>query len=149
MDALVKIVFLLEQEEGYPPVSRESVWAKRLHENRYQIDNIPFYIREISHNDIVETKTIGGEIRFKQLLEQSGASTFRLLLIDPSTSGQVRDALKQLGCESEYNKEMGLIAVEIPKNVPIQPFLRYAMIEQKKGALDIEEGALRHGILDE
>ncbi len=40
----VKIVFELQQDEdGYPPVTRESLWATPTDGGLYRLDNIPFF----------------------------------------------------------------------------------------------------------
>jgi hypothetical protein len=142
-----KIVFDLEQDaEGYPPVEHEGLWATPLSNGNFAIDNIPFYASGISSADEVEVEAIDGELRFKKLLKPSGTSTFWLILTDLSSNVKVRAHLESLGCRSEYNQHIGLIAVEIPSSTPIHPFLAYIVEEKEKGALDFEESALRHAL---
>lgn len=142
-----KIVFRLQPDaDGYPPVTREGLWAIPLPNGNFVIDNIPFYAGGISAEDEVEAEIVDGELFFKNLLKPSGISTFRLILTDPAVNAQVRAHLESIGCKSEYNQHMGLIAVEIPSDTPIHPFLNYIVEEKGKGALDFEEGALRHAL---
>jgi hypothetical protein len=147
VESRVKILFLLDQEDGYPPIARESVWARSSSENRYLIDNIPFFVRGISPDDEVEVDFISGEAFFRRLYRPSQVSTFRLFLFDPvNDRTRIREQLKKLKCESEYNQHIGLLAVAIPANIAIQPFLDYAFNQKENGVLDVEEGALRHSI---
>lgn len=142
-----KIVFQLDRDEdGYPPSDYERLWAIPLPNGNYLIDNIPFYVIGISVEDEVLTEVKDGELYFKELIKPSGISTFRLIPSDPSMSGKVRSDVKELGGMSEYSQELGLIAVEIPASISIQPFLDYIMEEQENGVLDFEEGALRHEV---
>src|SRR3990167_5368294 len=136
-----KIVFRLPPGTGgYPPVEREGLWAIPLPNGSYVIDNIPFYAQGISADDEVEIDVVDGELFFKKLLKPSGNSTFRLILTEPSANGQVRAHLESLGCKSEYNGDIGLIAVEIPSATPIHRFINYLLEERANGALDFEEG---------
>ncbi|WP_026293255.1 DUF4265 domain-containing protein [Rudaea cellulosilytica] len=140
-----KIIFELEQDaDGYPPVKREGLWAKPLLNGNFVIDNIPFYVAGISAEDEIEAERIDGELLFKKLLKPSGISTFRLILTDPTINATVRAQLETLGCKSEYNESMGLVAVEIPSTTPIHPFLAYIAAKKEEGELDFEESALRH-----
>ena len=57
----IKIRFELQQgENGYPPDRWETVWANEVQPGVYAIDNIPFFVRGISSEDVVEAKDDGG-----------------------------------------------------------------------------------------
>lgn len=142
-----KVVFRLAQDEfGYPPTDAEIVWTHKLPNGNYRVDNIPFYIRGISSEDEIAADKKDGVVFFRELINPSGNSTFRLLLSDPAKSDQIRGDLGRLGCLVEFHKNVALLAVEIPGGVPIEPFLEYVMYAQERDELDIEEGALRHTI---
>jgi hypothetical protein len=142
-----KIVFELRpDEDGYPPASSEGIWALPLENGNFLIDSIPFYVLGISPDDEVAAETSGEELVFKNLIRPSGNSTFRLLLTEPDTSEVVRSQLRLLGCESEFNQFVGLVAVEIPASVDIHPFLDFIVEARDEGNLDFEEAALRHKV---
>ena len=142
-----KVVFRLAQDEfGYPPTDAEIVWAYKLSGGTYRIDNIPFYIRGISSDDEIAVDIKDDVVFFRELITPSGNSTFRLLVSDPEKSDQIRGDLGRLGCLVEFNKNVALLAVEIPGALSIEPFLEYVMFAQQRDELDIEEGALRHMI---
>ena len=150
MNQHVKIVFkLLDDGSGYPPVGVERLWATPLNNGNFIIDNIPFYVVGISSGDEVSSLEVNGEFIFSNLVKKSGNSTFRLFLNNPETSENVRLALRQKGCSSEFNQHVGVVAVEIPESVEIYPFLEYIVNEQNSDELDIEEGALRHDISEQ
>ncbi len=45
----VKITFrLVQDEDGYPGVGYESMWARRLPDGTFEIDNIPFYSYDVA-----------------------------------------------------------------------------------------------------
>ena len=147
MKTMTKIVFRLEQDEsGYPPSGSEAVWAVELKNGHYKVENIPFYIRGISSGDEIAVDRSEDGLYFRELINPSGNSTFRLLLTHPEFAEDVRRDLLTLGCVTECHKRMGLLAVEIPPSVQIQPFLDYIVNAQACDQIDIEEGALRHVI---
>lgn len=115
-----------------------------LENGNFLVDNIPFYVLGVSPDDEVAAETEGDKLVFKSLIHPSGSSTFRLLLTEPNSSETVRSRLRLLGCETEFNQHVGLIAVEIPENVDIHPFLDFIVEARDKGDLDFEEATLRH-----
>lgn len=147
MSSSKQVTFELQGDgSGYPPDSYERVWALPLANGNLLVDNIPFYVMGISSGDEIEARELGGELFFRRLVRPSGNSTFRLLLTDPSKSTIIRQELAALGCESEFNQIVGVLAVEVPKNVSVASFLAYISHAQQNGDVDVEEGALRHQI---
>ncbi|WP_420025961.1 DUF4265 domain-containing protein [Cronobacter dublinensis] len=50
----IKVTFrLIQDEDGYPPVTYESVWLKRNSNGEYELDNIPLYIYGVSKGDVI------------------------------------------------------------------------------------------------
>jgi hypothetical protein len=120
----VKIIVPLEQDEdGYPPVGSERLWALHLGEGRYQLDNIPFFARDLALGDVVsavpEEGAEEGVLRYQQVLQPSGHSTFRILVHDESQVPEVCRLLEQLGCDIERSHLPRLAAIDIPPRVPL------------------------------
>jgi hypothetical protein len=120
----VKIIVPLEQDEdGYPPVGSERLWALHLGEGRYQIDNIPFFARDLAWGDVVsavpEEGAEEGVLRYEQVLQPSGHSTFRILVQDASQVSELCSLLEQLGCDTERSHLPRLVAIDIPPSVPL------------------------------
>lgn len=142
-----KVIFRLDQDEdGYPPAAFEGLWATVLPNGNFKIDSIPFYVLGISGDDEIEVDSVNDELWFRSLVGPSKNSTFRLLFSNKDTHVKVREELNKLGCKSEYNQKIGLVAVEIPENTAIKPFLNYILDGQKRGEFDFEEAALRHSV---
>jgi hypothetical protein len=141
----VKIGFYLEQDEdGWPPTTRENMWAVDLGDGRYRIDNIPFYVLGISDGDLVSATTEeDGRLVFSELIEASPNSTFRLIVLNKDETSEVRTMFRDLGCPSELVSH-GFIALHIPGSVTMKPIA--TLIEQgdEDGRWEFEEGALRH-----
>jgi len=58
---LTHVIFKLNQDAYlWPPVATERMWACKVGEGQYKIDNIPFYARGVSANDVVSVIEEGG-----------------------------------------------------------------------------------------
>jgi hypothetical protein len=141
-----KMRFSLEQDEdGYPPYATEGIWVLPLESGRYRIENIPFYARGISCEDIVEGEFDETEaLTFVSLASASGRSTFRVIVHDPKEIEAVRGEIKRLGADTEVHLDQQMIAVDVPADVAVKPLLNYLVDSRASGVSDFEEGALRH-----
>ncbi len=144
----VKVYFELpEEQEGYPPDRVESLWAEQVDPGDFKIDNIPIYVRGIASGDIVAADPDDeGQLQFKKLLRSSGNSVFRLYVFDEQEVLSLRRTLRDIGYESEQSHVPNLVAVEIPANKPIQPFLDLIVKQAEEKHLEYQEAALRHKI---
>lgn len=142
---LTKIVFELEPSEWHDH-GTESLWAKLLGDNAYQIDNIPFYAYGVSDKDIVFAKKIDNELLFQKVIKNGGHSTYRIFQ-NEDVEGQVFSAywkpLEEIGCGKETGGD-GFFAVDVPPETDI--YRAYALLE--KGEEDeiwqFEEGKCGH-----
>jgi hypothetical protein len=145
MTDLVKIFFRLKQDEdGYPEVSAESVWAKPTGVvDEYIVDNIPFFIREATIGDTLKAHIEEGVLWFDSLRQQSGNSLIRIVLFDNSLKEKISDKLDAMGCSTEYSKDHNLLAVNIPAEVDLIDVQDYLQSEADIGNIDFEEPILR------
>lgn len=145
-DDFVKIFFRLEQgEDGYPPVTTESLWAKEVPEIGYQLDNVPFYAKGVSWNDIVEAEPDeDGSLNFKRVVRQAGHSTIRVMVFDEAEVSPLRKELEKLGCDSEQDYVHQLISVDIPPTVDIRNV--WNLLEQclSDDKLEYEDACIQH-----
>jgi hypothetical protein len=114
----VRVLFRLERgRDGYPPVDVEGLWAKPVGEGRYEIDNIPFFVREIAVGDIIEADHFKSEFWFRSVVSRSGHSTIRVIIYQAHLA-EMRQTIEQqlsaLGCDWEGGHIASLIAVDVP-----------------------------------
>ena len=103
----VKIYFdLAPDENGYPPAKSEFLWSIPTQRGTYLIDNIPFFVRDISLGDEISAKKEGGQLHFAKLLKKSRNSTLRVLLKKPGRTGALRKQLAAFGCGSELDEHL-------------------------------------------
>lgn len=143
-----KIYFRLQQDEnGYPPTPWESLWGRRITANIFEIDNIPFYVMDISPGDRIRAELVNDRYEYRDTVLRGGNSVFRVYVYDESKIGLSRNRFRSLGIQSELNYGK-MFAIEIPAKADIGPVLDLLMEGQDKGEWDIEEASLRHSVPD-
>jgi hypothetical protein len=142
-DQHVKILFHLEQDEdGYPPVSAETLWAIKVGEGLYKIDNIPFFATGIAVNDIVSAEPEAGMLLYKEVVHPSEHSTFRVVVYQHDEVPEVHGLFKQLGCSTEQSHLPGLIAIDVPPSVSWEELKRVLDAGREQDRWDYEEACL-------
>lgn len=146
-----KIGFKLERDEdGYPPADWEWLWASRVGEGTFKIDNIPFFAKGVSCDDIVTAEQTAKGLIFRGLHRPSGHSTVRVVVYqEDREEGQVntivqdiRQSLQNLGCATELSHIPNLIAVDIPPNVNYESISAFLSEKEEEELLEYEEAAL-------
>jgi hypothetical protein len=100
-----KVLFRVPEEDGSANV--ETLWAFDLGEDRYRLDNSPFYAYSVSVGDVVYAPIDPDEGRptFSRVLEKSGNRTVRVIFDPPLADGNSSDLLMKqllgLGCSYE------------------------------------------------
>ncbi len=142
-NAKFKVVFSLEQDEnGYPPVGYEGVWADRLADGTFRIDNIPFHTYEAAYGDIVSATEQDGRLLFHELVQPSGNTLLRVIALRPETVPELCQALSELGCEWETTGS--LVAVNVPKDIPYPPVFKFLKQGLDADRWGFEEAVLCH-----
>jgi len=123
-----KVLFRVPNEDGSFEI--ETLWAYDLGDNRYKIDNFPFYAYSVSVDDIVYAPVdpVDGRPTFQKVLTKSGNRTVRVVF-DPSIepgnrSDEVLKGLVALGCSYE-GANSKYIAVNIPSPVDLNAVRDY------------------------
>lgn len=141
------MLFNLEiDDDGYPPVSVEGLWVRPLVGGTVLLDNIPFYAKGVAPGDELAVSETDGETWFRSLVKSGGASVFRIHASDDAGIAKVREELLDFGLPSEVNRDVRLIAVEVPAAADIRPVLDYLVVGQESERFDFEEGTLRHAL---
>lgn len=140
----VKLYFHLDKIDENPSLTTESLWAIKVGPSKYQVDNTPFFVRNISPGDIVEGAVNGGELFFSSLLTRSGSSVLWLKAIEESKTDVARAQLREQGCNLEGAGILGRIAVEVPANVSLQAVINTIEKHQNAWLINYDLASLRH-----
>lgn len=101
---------------------------------------MPFYVREVSSEDVVRARQEEGMLFFAGLVEAGGHSTVRVLIWDREETQAVRDELRAMGCSSEGTNTPGLIAVDIPPSVRYADVREFLATGKQNERWEFEEG---------
>ncbi|MBK7706128.1 MAG: DUF4265 domain-containing protein [Acidobacteria bacterium] len=139
-----KIRFRLEQDEdGYPPNEWETLWATVVGENAYSIDNIPFFVRDVSYGDVVSASEDGGVLLFDSLLRRSKNSVIRVIAFSESVIPGLRRQLERLGCDTEGSHIPNLISVNVPDRANLETILEFLDNGEKEQLWEYESASFR------
>ena len=148
----IKVLFELKRDEdGYPPADTEGLWAEPLGKNLFKIDNVPFFVKGISCEDVVEAVPDSeGELRYRSLVKPSARNTLRVIVFRespdsrplPDRVADLRRQLEEVGCSTELSHMQGLIAVDMDA-VSIGKALGVLQSGEKANLWEYEEGAVR------
>jgi Domain of unknown function (DUF4265) len=150
----VEIWFRIEKNERGYPVSKnwEQLLARPLTESDacFQIESVPFYLKNISRGDIVKAKTVANpEIQeeeifeFDEVLDRGGHNTYRLLLLkkhleDPRFTEN--ELLKKgLAVEEQHGD---FFAVDVPPSLDQKEIDSYLVAESELGRWELQDGYL-------
>ena len=122
-DPTAKVLFLVPDEDGGSTV--ETLWAVPLGDDRFKLDNSPFYAYGVSWQDTVYAPVDPQEQfpTFRSVVAKSGNRTIRIIFDLPISPGNASDEIVQgllaLGCTYE-GANPGYISVNIPPAIELQ-----------------------------
>jgi hypothetical protein len=148
-DDRVKVIFDLEPEdEEWPPVSREGVWARPLSADQYELDNVPWFARGVSYGDRVRAvPDEDGVLVVRERVEWSGRYTVRVVpLGDSQAEEQVREVIEEFSalgvdCEGAL-PSYKLVALDIPWDADISRVKALLTAGEAQGRWGFEEGCI-------
>jgi Domain of unknown function (DUF4265) len=148
---MVKVGFKLDRDQDdYPPADWEWMWASRVGESTFKIDNSPFFAKGISAGDIVAAEQTNGGLVFRDLIQPSGHSTVRVVVFRGDRNeeqvraliAELRESLKALGCSTELSHIPNLFSVDIPPEVHYSSVSAFLSQKEAVGILEYEEACV-------
>ncbi len=128
----IKIAFRLEQDEdGWPPVSWELIWAIPGLGDTAELGNIPFFAKGVAAGDLVAFSRDGDQLTFAGVLLPGGHSTIRVIMYESGQTAATREALQAMGCETEGSHLPSLFVVDVPPNADYRHVTEF--LERKIG----------------
>jgi hypothetical protein len=145
---LVRVRFQLDQDEdGWPPVASEGVWAVPLGGGLVRLDNIPWFVRDAASGDTFGTSTDSdGVLWATDKVAWSGNCTVRVVPFpDGALAGSrqaVLDAFAPLGVDGEGLEQFGMVALNIPPDGDLGAVQRLLRQGVQDDWWDYEEGCI-------
>ena len=113
----------------------ETLWAKPIEGNLYQLDNSPFLAYGVSWQDIIEARP--GEyqtLEYVRCVKKSGNRTLRVIFQEYKTTDPRADPilarLRKLGCSYE-GMQPRMISINVPPRVDLGNVTTF--LEQQRG----------------
>ena len=142
-----RVVFELDVDtDGWPPVGSERVWAFDLGNDRYRIDNVPWFVSNIAVGDIVRAIAPDNNSNpvFVGVLQPSNHVTVRVICF---RAGPLRgdlqrviDAFIPLGVYAEGVNHYGMVALDIPPSADLDAIHARLRRGVEDGSWEYDEG---------
>lgn len=143
------VVFpLVQDDDGWPPVGSERVWALPLGADTYRIDNVPWFVRNIAVGDIVRAIPDSPTTHplFIEVVQPSDHVTIRLICFrSGGLQGDLGKALApftRLGVYGEGVTQYGMLALDIEPSAPIEQVVALLRQGVSDGWWEYEEGRI-------
>lgn len=143
------VVFpLVQDDDGWPPVSSERVWAVPLGDDQYRIDNAPWFVWDVAVGDIVRAISEGPTSHpvYAAMLRPSDHVTIRLVCFRSGPlQGDLARALEpftRLGVYGEGVKQYGMLSLDIEPSAPMQQLVALLRRGADDGWWEYEEGRI-------
>ncbi|MFD8739502.1 DUF4265 domain-containing protein [Streptomyces sp. NPDC059618] len=119
-DTHVKVHFRMQvDEDGWPPVSVENLWAVDLGDGTVHLDNTPWFVRGVASGDIVKVEADDEGLRWAgETVRASGNCTIRLIVLRDGGSAAARqtvlDSFHRFGTTGEGIEQFRMVALDVP-----------------------------------
>jgi hypothetical protein len=145
----IRVDLTRDRQGDWPPSDAEWLWARKLVDDRYLVDNIPIYARNVSYGDIVAAKKVNDELHLTKVVKPGGHSTYRVILLNGTSLSTAParkhwDALARMGCTFEGLQGGPLFAIDVLPDADI--FAVYGELKrgEREGVWDFEEANFEH-----
>lgn len=127
-DPYTKVLFRVPEDDGTENV--ETLWATRVGQEQYRLDNSPFYAYGVSWQDVVfaPADEDQGLPTFVRVVSKSGHRTIRVIFDPPAETGNASERLLQgltsRGCTYE-GANRSYMSIDIPPDVNLDVVRQY------------------------
>lgn len=140
-EGLVKLYLDLPDDEG---VGGESLWARPVGPDLYEIRNVPFHAYDLHFNDVVRASTIapGEKPRIQEVVKRSGHRTLRVIFPDATPESRQAELLGELRpFGATYERATRLyVAIDVEPSGDYQAVCDRLWAWEKDGILEYETG---------
>ena len=145
MKRTVKIRFVLDVDDGFPPVGAETMHASAAPQaDVYVVDNTPFFALGVALGDHVAARPASdGVLEFESVIRESGAKAISIIHMEDGHV-DVRAELTRKGCYCETGRfgTMAMLAVSVPPECSYAPIRDFLAELEDEGAISYSELAL-------
>lgn len=133
-----------EQCEGYPVSTETLNFIEEF--GHHRLVNIPFFIDNLSMEDVVSVKAIGSELfEIDEIVSRSKNSTIWVTLNDAVAGSQVLNKVHELGCGYESGVLKGYYTINVPFSVDIDDVFDLLDEAEEQNILLMDYPSIRQG----
>lgn len=143
----VKLTFTLRKnDDGYPPDDFETVWAEPVGVNLYRVDNIPFYLQDVSPDDVVIARPSPPiPLLASEVARKSKNSVIQVIFFERgSDMEKILDGLVKMGAKYEGSHLKSLYSIEIPAELSFELIESLLDAAESQGILEYQIASCRH-----
>lgn len=143
----VEVAFdLPTDEEGWPPLASESLWAVLLDPDHVRLDNAPWFVVDAAVGDVFRVRAEDGMLWATEKVSSSGNCTIRVIPIEDGQPGgdlqRVLDVFATLGVKGEGMAQYGIVALNVPPEADVVAVRRLLDDGAAVGSWDYDEGCI-------
>lgn len=146
-----KVVVELDVVDGWPPVSSERLWAFELGGDRYRIDNVPWFARDLAVGDVVRAVAPDAESHpvLREVLDRSDHLTLRLVVLRrgplAGDLGRALERFKLPGVYAEGAEQFGMLALDVEASADLDVIAATLRAGVGDGSWEYDEGRITAG----
>jgi len=120
IDNVISLKFALDVEDGWPPVSVESL-PFRVTEAGYLALSAPLFVKDLSNQDVISARVSeDNEVESWEHVARSNRSTVWLLrLKERNNIDDVTSQARALSCNTAGIESLGCYSIDVPSEIPI------------------------------
>ncbi|MBK8268120.1 MAG: DUF4265 domain-containing protein [Planctomycetes bacterium] len=116
---------LVQDADGYPPMTVEPMWAATTSDGLYEIRSIPFFATAMAKLDLVIAEEEAGQLTFKRTIKPSGRSVLRIVFRHTDRITQTLLDLERMGCHREFYAPEKIYAFDVPLASDLRAVVTY------------------------
>jgi len=145
MSEPVAMKFRVDRDEsGNPPIGEEILWCLPHEGGTYVVDNIPFYVYDVSIGDEVRGRLEDGHLWFDSMVRPSRNTTVRVFARKEAAEPLIVPRMRSFGGLTEKMEGGKLVAVSFPPEADLASALAFLDEESATASLAFEESAVRY-----
>lgn len=132
--------------EKWPECDSESLFAKKISKELYEIRNVPLYLYGLNWGDQVKVAYENSQLIGKEVIKYGGHSTYRIFFhVDPDEQNgiQLLNRLNQIGCTYERANN-SLFGIDVPPDSNIHIVYAFLKEGEQLNYWEFEEGHCGH-----
>lgn len=142
MDAEEELIKLYIDLPNHWAVGGESLWARPLGDDTYELRNVPFHAYDLNFHDVVEAVSASPDLKpaIRRVVRRSGHRTLRVIFRESTPEAQrapLLKSLKDLGASFERATDI-LFAIDIDATGDYQRVCDRIVVWESEGLLEYE-----------